>query len=142
MNLNDIVEASAEALKGVEELANVPIIVENKGDIANRLESSIAKKRVAIIVGWNGFNGDGNSSRTVFGSANLTVSVFEQPTINRMNAGAPTLLNMAREIAVALNLFKAGDQASPLVFRRITRIQELDDKTIACDVEFDAKATL
>lgn len=142
MNLNDICEASAAELLRDEALEQVPVLVESKGDINQRLASDIAKRTLAIVVGWNGFNAESSSSKTIYGTANMTVSIFEQPILNRRREGALTILDAAKLSAQILNLFtpQAGD--SPLVFRRIGKIIEIDQSTIACDVEFEVKATL
>lgn len=143
MNLNTLVERAAKRVEEIPYLSGIPVIVEEKGDTANRLQVGIAKTKFAVIVGWNGFESGANSSRTVYGKARLVVSVYEQPVVNRKSEGVPTLLNAAQEIAKELNLFTAEGGNAPIVFRKITPISELGDgKTVACDVEFETESTL
>lgn len=143
MNLNTLVERTAEAVVKIPCLAGIPVIVEEKGDTANKLQMAIAKTKFAVIVGWNGFESGANSSKTVYGKARIVVSVYEQPVVNRKTEGAQTLLNAAQEIAKHLNLFSADGGNSPLVFRKITPVTELGDgKTVACDVELETESTL
>lgn len=143
MNLNTLVERAAEAVAKIPYLAGMPVIVEEKGDTANRLNVAIGKTKFAVVVGWNGFESGANSSRTVYGKARIVVSVYEQPVVNRRVNGARTLLNAAQEIAKALNLFTAEGGNAPLVFRKITPVAELGDgKTVACDVELETESTL
>lgn len=143
MNLQTLIERTAEEVGKIPYLTGAPVITEEKGDTSNELAVKLAKTKFAVIVGWNGFTSDANSSRVIYGTPKIVVSVYEMPVVNRRNAGAPTLLNAAQEIAKALNLFSSDGGNAPLVFRRISPVQELGDgKTIACDVEFDTKSTL
>ena len=143
MNIETLIEKTTEAVAAIPYLAGRPVITDERGDTSNELDKNIAKTNFAAIVGWNGYDADANSSKTVYGKVNVVVSLYERPVVNRKITGAPTLLNAAQEIAKAVNLFTAGGMNSPLVFTRITPVQELGDgKTIACDVHFETKATL
>lgn len=147
MEISDLANRAADALRGDPALAGLPVIVEEKGDAANALEIGIGKRRIAAVVGWDGFESDGNSSRTIFGTANLVVSVFEMPVVNRRMGGGTTLLAAARAVAYALNLMcvEDGGGGSTLVFRRITPVQQLtggEGATVAVDVVFETKAVL
>lgn len=145
MEIKEIAVRAAAALAADPNLAEIPVIVEESGDASTELQINIAKRKVAVVVGWNGFTGDGNSSRTIFGKANIVVSVFEMPVVNRRAEGAKTLLQIARSVAHALNLFTVGGDTAPLVFKRITPVQQLtegENATVACDVEFEVATTL
>ena len=143
MNIETLVEKTTKAVAAIPYLAGSPVIAEEKGDTANELQVKLGKTNFAVIVGWNGFDADANSSKTVYGKVNVVASVYERPVVNRRANGAKTLLKAAQEIAKELNLFTAGGMNAPLVFKRITPVQELGDgKTVACDVHFETKATL
>lgn len=141
MNLSDTLHQTALAISAIPYLAGVPVIEEEKGDTSNRLAADIAKAKVAIIVGANGFKGDGNSSKTVYGTATIVVSVFEMPLVNRKSAGRPTLFNMAQQIAKDIQLFHADGMNAPLVFGDISPIREVGT-AVTCDVNFTVKTTL
>ena len=69
--------------------------------------------------------------------------MFERPVVNRKLGGdVPTLLDAAQEIAKALNLYTPAPGQSPLVFKRISPVQEVASGVVACDVEFETNATL
>ena len=142
MNINELITRTSQRAKELPILAGVPVIDEDKGDVSNKLQSSVSKTKAAVIVGWDGFDADPTSSKTVFGTARVVVSVFEHPVVNRKGTGAPTALNMAQEIAKELNIFKAGPDAAPLVFKKITPLNEIAGGVIACDVVFNVKAEL
>lgn len=138
MEIQDIVHLTAEQLRGEGYFADVPVIEEDVGDVPARLAADMGKRRLAVIVGWDGFTSRGDSSTVIFGEATVVVSVFEQPVVNRRTEGAKTLLMTAREVASALHLFTVPG-TSPLVFRKITPVQALtggDRGVISCDVQF------
>lgn len=143
MGIELLSEDVAKRLESLAYLAGRDIIVEEKGDTAYKLSSSIAKTRFAVIVGWNGFECTTPDCASVYGNAKIVVSVFEQPLKNRESTASPRLLKSAQEIAKHLHLYHGQDASSPLVFRRITPVSELGDgKTIACDIEFETTTIL
>lgn len=145
MNIQTLVEKVTDAIKALSNIkaAEIPVIAEEKGDVSTSLQTGIAKSRVAVIVGWSGFQNEATSSKTPFGSTTIVLSIFEQPLLNRAKKDAVKALELAQELAREINLFSDSDLAYPLVFRRISPISELQDgKTITVDVEFTAKATL
>lgn len=145
MNIQALVEKVTDAIKALSNIkaAEIPVIAEEKGDVATSLQTGIAKSRIAVVVGWSGFQNETSSSKTPFGSTTIILSIFEQPLLNRAKKGAVKALELAQALAREINLFSDSDLAYPLVFRRISPISELQDgKTITVDVEFTAKATL
>ncbi len=146
MTIKNLTEKAAELIAKDTVLAGVPVIVEDKGDVANALALAIARRRLAIVVAWSGFTSDGNSSRTIFGKSNLVVSVFEQPVLNRRSPNFLHLLHAAARVAYALNLVPLGDDSSPLVFKSIASVLPYTDggenSTVFTNVVFETAATL
>lgn len=142
MKIENLITETAKRIRSVGQLAGIPVIEEDKGDINAKLKADISKKRVAVMVKWDGFDPDTSSSKTVVGKTTVVVSVFEQPLINRKNDASLTLLAIAQIIGKEINLLAMPDFSTTLVLKRITPVQLLDESTISCDVEFTAKATL
>lgn len=144
--IETIIADAAETLSKVECLRELPVIEEDKGDVSKNLEAALAKTRFAVVVGWNGFAprivGDTAPSGRPFGTATIAVSLFEKPVVNRTNASAPTILAVAREVAVALDNAGTDEMEDLLHLKRITPISELDRGVVSCDVEFETSATL
>ena len=149
MKIQEIISEAADTIRGIEYLAGVPVIEMDNGDVAKELELKVAKSKVAVLVGWNGFTPQIQGATApggLFGSTTVVVSVFERPVVNRSNQGAPTLLNMAQEIAKELHNAIAEGMDAPLHLKRITPISELaqdkDSSVVTCDVEFETKTSL
>lgn len=144
MNLNDLISAAAAKLRTVPLFAGREVLEENKGDIASKLTQAVAKTNFAVVVAWNGFEPKthGLPGKPIIGETTLVVSVFEKPVTNRRNEGALTALDAAQQIGLELDLMKAPGMDSPLVFKRITPLQELSGGVISCDAEFKTKVSL
>jgi len=149
MKVQDIVRETAETIREIEYLAGVPVIETDKGDVSKELELKVAKSKVAVLVGWNGFTPQiqgATAPGELFGATTIVVSIFEKPVTNRVNASAPTIMNIAQEIANALHGAAADGMDSPLFIKRITPISELvqdkDSSVVTCDVEFETKTSL
>ena len=152
MNINQILEETAETLRGLDFMDGIPVIVEEKADPDNETETAIAQQSLCVVVGEGGFEPtvqslDGENPNHVIGQATITVSVFEKPVVNRADEGATTIKQLSREIGKALAWCQAEDMAAPLFLRRITpislfRVEGNDDAIITRDVEFTTTAEL
>lgn len=146
MTIHDLTEKAAALIAEDPFLAGVPVIVEDRGDVANRLALAVARRRLAIVVAWTGFAADGNSSRTIFGKSNLIVTVFEQPVLNRKASDFIHLLAAAAHVAYALNLVPLGDDSSPLVFKSIGGVNPYtengENSIVYTNVTFETSTTL
>jgi hypothetical protein len=118
---------------------NVACLSENKGDIADAIDQAIAKSGICAIVVTPLFRADSEASRSIVGTADIVIQVFETPTLNRTQANHITALDAAEYIACNLNL--ACTSGGVLVFRRITTAT-VNATTILYNVEFSLKCTL
>ena len=143
MTLDELIENTVEETRQISCLAGRDVINEKKGDATAKLQADIAKNRFAVVIGWSGFTNRADSCKTCYGTVTIVASVFERPVVNRKLGGdVPTLLDAAQEIAKALNLYTPARGQSPLVFKRISPVQEVATGVVACDVEFETNATL
>ena len=152
LNINQILNETAETLRGLDFMDGIPVIVEEKADPDNETETAIAQQSLCVVVGESGFEPtvqapDPNSPNSVIGSATVVVSVFEKPVVNRADEGAKTTKQLSREISKALAWCQAGGMAAPLFLRRITpislfRVEGDQDAIITRDVEFTTTAEL
>lgn len=134
MDINSIIEHSANVIREIPEMADVPVIEVHKGNVVNALDIAVAKQCFAVLVGWNGFRARSNSSKTIVGDTALTVDIFEKPVINAKNA--LRLLSSARLIANAVNLSQPPGQ-SPIVFSDISPVTEPAPGVISTTVTFN-----
>lgn len=152
MNINQILQETAETLRGFEWMDGIPVIVEEKADPDNDTEMTIAQQSLCVVVGEGGFEPtvqapDPNAPNSVIGSASVVVSIFEKPVINRADENATTIKALSREIGKALAWCRAPGMAAPLFLRRITpislfRVEGDQDAIITRDVEFSTTAEL
>lgn len=146
MNIDDIIRDAADTIRQIPALSSASVLEEDKGDIAKKLETSVAQQAFCVTVGWNGFTpqigGPTAPRETPFGTARIVVAVFEKPVVNRSREGTTRLLGAAREIAKALDGAASEGMDDTLHLRAISQIQQLDRGVITCDVEFETKATL
>lgn len=152
MNINQILEETAETLRGFEWLEDVPVIVEEKADPDNKTEMEIAQQSLCIVVAENGFDPivqapDTADPNSVIGEATIVVSVFEKPVINRADEEHETIKALSRKIGKTLAWCQAEGMAAPLYLRRITpislfRVEGDQDAIITRDVEFTTTAEL
>ncbi len=151
-NINQILEETAETLRGFDWMEGIPVIVEEKADPDNMTEMEIAQQSLCVVVAENGFeptvqapdNADPNS---VIGEATIVVSVFEKPVINRADEDAKTIKALSRKIGKELAWCQADGMAAPLWLRRISpislfRVEGDQDAIITRDVEFTTTAEL
>ena len=152
MSIDDILQEIAEHLRGLDFMAGIPVIVEEKGDPDSETEMMIAQQTLCVVVGEREFGTkvqepNPRSPSCVIGEAQITVSVFEKPVINRADATAPRVKGLARAIGRALAWCRAPGMAAPLWLRRISpveifRVEGQDDAIVTRDVELYTTAEL
>ena len=129
-------------LRAAPILDGVPVLAAEEGNVAAEWSERFAKTHLAVTVGAAGFTPTSRDSRVVAGMARLDVTVYEQPTRNRIGQGRRglTATEAAEEIAGALQLAPYG--GGVLVLSGIGGVERVDDKTIARTVSFETLATL
>lgn len=148
MNLDTLIKETAETLRMTEGLETTDVIEEDLGDVAKKIETSVAKTSRCITVGLNGCDHvasqrqDGDDPDALYVEANLVIAVFEKPVVNRKDEGAPRLMGMAARIARAVDGTCAEGMTEAIHFVKITPIQELDRGVITCDVVFRTKNSI
>lgn len=147
MNINDIIRDTADTVKAIPIFASIDVLEEDKGDIVGELDAALAKTEpLAAIIGWNGFTpsvvGKTSPHGAPFGDITVVVQIFENPVVNRTNDANPRLLNLAQEVAKALDGAASEGMDDVLHLKRISPVSELERSVITCDVEFSTKASL
>lgn len=92
------------------------------------------------MVATPSFKSESEASRSIVGTADVIVQVFETPAANRSRAGALTALDAAELVAAALNLAQAG-ACGTLVFRSVDSAA-VNDSTILYNVRFTVKTAI
>lgn len=152
LNVNQILHEIADTLRGFDFMDGIPVIVEEKGDPENKTELDIAQQSLCVVVGEGGFeptvqspdNADPNS---VIGQANVVISIFEKPVINRADEDHETIKALSRKIGKELAWCQADGMAAPLYLRRIGpvslfRLEGDEDAIVTRDVEMYTTAEL
>ena len=144
MNIENLLKEAADSLRNMDELQATPVIIEDLGDVSNKIESEIGKSARCILVGFGGSAPvkQGNVGDVIVDNVKLVVSVFESPVVNRSAEGVPTLMGMAQAVRRELTGAKTKDMSSVLFYRGISPIAELTGGRVSCDVSFDTKDTL
>lgn len=144
MNIENLLKEAADSLRNMDELQATPVIIEDLGDVSNKIESEIGKSARCILIGFGGSAPvkQGNVGDVIVDNVKLVVSVFEKPVVNRRAHGVPTLLGMAQAVRRELTGAKTKDMSSVLFYRGISPIAELTGGRVSCDVSFDTKDTL
>lgn len=152
MNIDQILNETAEALRGYEWMRDIPVIVEEKNDPDYLTEMEIASQQLCVVVSERAFRPtvqkpDPQNPNSVVGEVEIAVSVFEKPVINRADEESPRIKWLSREIGRALAWCKAPEMAAPLWLRRISpvevfRVDGQDDSIITRDVELYTTAEL
>jgi len=144
MTLGALQEAMCAALRESEYLrANaIPSVPEDDGNIAAEWDVRFARSHLAVTVGAASFAPTSRDSRVITGMARLAVTVWEQPSRNRVgqNRQGPTAAEVAEELACEMHLAPFG--GGVLVFMCIGAEEREDDKTITRTVGFETLATL
>ena len=122
--------------------AKVPVISEVDGDVVAERDAAFAKKHLAVVVGAARFEPQSKNSSIIEGMARIVVTVYEQPSRNRIGQRliGPTLTSAAEHIACRANLMKIGDGV--LVFTGLGDVVRVDEKTVSRDVNFETLTTL
>lgn len=148
MNIDNLIKETAGAVRLIEAIQDTPVLEEDVGDIAQKIEFEIGRTSRCIVVGWNGCEHvasqrpQGDDPDALYVQPEIVVSVYETPVTNRTNPSAPRLLGMAAAIAKAVNNLGTEDMDEGLHFIKISPIQELDRGVITCDVVFRTKNSI
>lgn len=120
--------------------AGFECLAENKGDIAAAVEAAVARSGACAMVATPSFKSESEASRSIVGTADVIVQVFETPAVNRARAGFVTALDAAELVAAALNLAQA-EAWGTLVFRSVDSAA-VNDSTILYNVRFTVKTAI
>jgi hypothetical protein len=152
LNVNQILHEIAETLRSFDWMDGIPVIVEERGDPDNKTELDIAQQSLCVIVGEQTFEPtvqapDDADPNSVIGQANVVISVFEKPVINRADEEHETIKALSRKIGKELAWCQAEGMAAPLYLRRIGpvslfRLEGVEDAIVTRDVEMYTKAEL
>lgn len=140
MDLQELQNRVAERIRSIECLASLPIFEEEKGNIIENVESEIPRTSFCVVIGSLAFTDEAPDSSLCYGRTTVTVTVFEDPFLNRETAGRPTYLQAAQAIAKSLKLFDTGD--GTLTSPTISEPQDLGGGVISCTVRLEIKTTL
>ena len=140
MDLQELQNKVAERIRSIECLASLPIFEEEKGNIIENVESEIPRTSFCVVIGSLAFTDEAPDSSLCYGRTTVTVTVFEDPFLNRETAGRPTYLQAAQAIAKSLKLFDTGD--GTLTSPTISEPQDLGGGVISCTVRLEIKTTL
>lgn len=143
MNLQAFQEAVAARVRAIPLLAAVPVREEQLGNVIETLQADIEKTCFCVVVGSLSFDDEAPDASTCYGTAKVSVSVFEDPEMNRRSPGRPTFLAAAQEIAKALKLFRPDvEGAGALTSPRIGEASAMGDGVVAVTVTLTMKAEL
>lgn len=140
MDLQELQNKIAERIRSIECLASLPIFEEEKGNIIEKVESEIPRTSFCVVIGSLTFTDEAPDSSLCYGRTTVTVTVFEDPFLNRETAGRPTYLQAAQAIAKSLKLFDTGD--GTLTSPTISEPVDLGGGVISCTVRLEIKTTL
>lgn len=140
MDLQELQNKVAERVRSIDCLASLPIFEEEKGNIIENVESEIPRSNFCIVIGSVGFTDESPDSSLCYGRTTITISIFEDPLLNRETSGRPTYLQAAQAIAKSLKLFDTGD--GTLTSPVISEPQDLGGGVISATVRFEIKTTL
>lgn len=120
----------------------VPVISEVNGDVVAERDAAFQKQHLAVVVGAARFEPQSKNSRVITGMARIVVTVYEQPSRNRIGQrlAGPTLTAVAESIACKAQLMNIGEGV--LVFTDLGDVVRVDDKTVSRDVNFETLTTL
>ena len=143
MNLQSFQSALAEKIRSIPLLAGLAVREEELGNIIETVEQDILKDKFCVVIGTATYTDEAPDAFACYGTSRVTISIFEDPELNRVKSNRPTFLNAAQEIAKALKLFRpdipgAGSLTSPA----ISSPRDLGDGVISVDVTFETRLTL
>ena len=136
MKLKHIQEKVAEKLYSVAALGGVPVVVEDKGDVKNRLDAAIGQATRCILVQTPGLKVTSDAAKTMVGVPTVVVMAMQQI----VGTARGTAQDMAEIAAWELNMLPI-ENAGVLVTREITS-KLLDERTIAYAVRLEVQTTL
>lgn len=120
----------------------IPVISEIDGDVVAERDAAFLKKHLAVVVGAARFEPQSKNSRVITGMARIVVTVYEQPSRNRIGQrlAGPTLTAVAEHVACQAQLMNIN--GGVLVFNGLGDVVRVDDKTVSRDVSFEILTTL
>ena len=106
----------------------IPVISEIDGDVVAERDAAFQKKHLAVVVGAARFEPQSRDSRVITGMARIVVTVYEQPSRNRIGQRliGPTLTSVAEHIACSAHLMKIGDGV--LAFTGLGDVVRVDER--------------
>lgn len=142
MHLETVQNTVAQALRDLPELSRLPVLVDDEGDILNKLALDISKTNFAVVVGSLAYDNaqGGASSKLISGTLSLSVDVYERPVLNRRDKKALTALQAAQLVAEALHCLPVD--GGVLAFRKIHPPKLIDNDTMLREVDFDTLTPL
>ena len=140
MDLQELQNKIAERIRSIECLAGLPVFEEEEGNIIENVETEIPRSNFCVVIGSFGFTDEAPDSRLCYGRSTITISIFEDPFLNRETSGRPTYLQAAQAIAKSLKHFDTGDGTltSPVISEPV----DLGGGVISATVRFEIKTTL
>ena len=140
MDLQLAQEKIAERVRSIPCLSGMPVFAEELGNIIEKVQQEIAQTNFCVVVGSLAFSDEAPDSTLCYGTASISVAVFEDPFLNRENPSRPTYLKAVQEIAKSLKLFDTGDGI--LTSPSISEPADLGGGVISCTVKLTTKTTL
>lgn len=140
MELQELQSRIARRIREIPALAGLPVFEEERGNVVENVQQEIPRTSFCVVVGSLTFTDEAPDSRLCYGESAISVSVFEDPLLNRETAGRPTYLRAAQEVAKALKLFDAGDGV--LTSPTISEPADLGGGVVSCTVRLKIKTTL
>lgn len=121
---------------------SVPVLLGDDGNVVSDRDEALARKRLAVTVGSPRFDPTSRDSGTIVGKARLTVTVFEQPTRNRVGQARDSMTALEEAEAIACTVHLLPFDGGVVVFTGIGDMERVDDNTISRPVGFETIATL
>lgn len=144
--MTTLISIQGELCRKLSELPDfygkIPVISEIDGDVVAERDAAFQKQHLAVVVGAARFEPQSKDSRVITGMARIVVTVYEQPSRNRIGQRltGQTLTAVAEHIACKAHLMEIGD--SVLVFTGLGDVARVDDKAVSRDVNFETQTTL
>lgn len=140
MKLLKIQESIADALKGIDALQGVPVVVEDKGDVKARMDAAIAQTKRCILVQTPGIRITSAASKVMVGVATVVVQAIEKLVVGRCDGIRHTAQDMAEIAAWHLNLLPC-DGVGVLVAKDISS-ELLGDSSLSYALRLEVQTTL
>lgn len=140
MKLLKIQERVADALKGIDALQGVPVVVEDKGDVKARLDAAVAQAKRCLLVQTPGLRVTSAASKVMVGIATVVVQAIEKLAVGRGDGAHHTAQDMAEIAAWELNLMPC-DGVGTLVAKEISS-EILGDSSLSYALRLEVQTTL